>query len=555
MAAVVLRDYQDAAIADVRVAFRDHQNVILVLSTGAGKTVIFAEITRLAKEKGKRVLILAHRDQLIKQCSRKLNDIGTHHGIIMAKVPPAPHERVQLGSIQTVIRRLHKIDWSPDIIIIDECHLSAANTYVTIRNHFPQAKLLGVTGSPCRLDNKPLGREFGGLYDVMVKGISISQLIERGFLVPPRVFAPKEQIDLSDIEMRGNDYNPAQLEAKLNKPGLIGNAVDHYQRICPDKPAVAWCVSVPHAQNVADAFNAAGIPARMLCGEHEGDYRDETLAMLASGELRVVTFVGLLVEGVDVPEIACVIMLRPTMSLSSYLQTIGRGLRPLPGKDCCFVLDHAGLTFRHGFADEERDWSLDWSERQKKKKTDNEPTIALEQCPECGAVFSPQAAELAGQRKKAELPEWPGDWCCPNCQADIERKVRVLDNQDGELGEITKEMAQRLKFARRNEVHKAQTIEQLLQIAAMRGYASSWAYHIYGSRQKKEKERASNMMASRVERMLATFEALGISQVVIEEYLQHPAVFTTADELDDLTQIWRALKAGAPVENYFSLRS
>ncbi|EBL7042103.1 DEAD/DEAH box helicase [Salmonella enterica subsp. enterica] len=550
--AVALRDYQDDAVCNVRFAFREVENVILVLATGAGKTVIFSEITRLAKEKGSRVLILAHRDTLIKQCSRKLTDIGTSHGIIMAGFTPAPHESVQVGSVQTVVRRLEKIRWKPDIIIIDECHLSAANTYVTIRNHFPSAKLLGVTGSPCRLDNKPLGSAHGGLYDRMVVGISIGQLIERGYLVPPRVFAPSEAIDLSGLRPKsGSDFNVDLLAEKMNKPKLTGNAVRQYREVCYGKPAVAWCVNIAHATAVADAFNAEGIPAAMLCGDHDTPYRDEVLGKLARGEIMVVTFVGLLVEGVDVPEIACVILLRPTMSLSSYLQTIGRGLRPLPGKDCCYVLDHAGLTFRHGFADEERDWSLDWGERQKRKKAASTPAITLEQCPGCGAVFSPASGLEAAERKRAEQPDWGGEMCCPNCWHDVARKSRDVNMDEGQMEEITPEMAKRMKAAKRREVGEADTLEKLLQVAAMRGYNSAWAYRIFAGREEKQRRIQNNQMTSRIERMIETMGGWGISRDMLEEYLGHALEFTVPDELDQLTQVWRSLKQGVPVSEFF----
>lgn len=550
--ALALRDYQDDAVCNVRYAFREVENVILVLATGAGKTVIFSEITRLAKEKGSRVLILAHRDQLIKQCSRKLTDIGTTHGIIMAGFTPAAHESVQVGSVQTVVRRLEKMRWKPDIIIIDECHLSAANTYVTIRNHFPSAKLLGVTGSPCRLDNKPLGSQHGGLYDRMVVGISIGQLIERGYLVPPRVFAPSEQIDLSGLRPNsGGDYNTEQLAGVMNKPKLTGDAVNQYREVCYGKPAVAWCVNVAHAQAVADAFNASGIPAAMLCGEHDTPYRDEVLRKLATGEIMVVTFVGLLVEGVDVPEIACVILLRPTMSLSSYLQTIGRGLRPMLGKDCCYVLDHAGLTFRHGFADEERDWSLDWGERQKRKKGAAVASIKLEQCPGCGAVFSPASGMESAELKRQTHPEWAGEMCCPNCWGDIVMKSRAVDMNDGRMEEITPEMAKRMKAAKRSEVGMADTIEKLLQIAAMRGYNSQWAYRIYAARKGKEQRKDNEMMNQRICRMADTMSEWGVNRTMLEDFLGHPLEMTIPDELDRLTQVWRSLKQGVPVTEFF----
>ncbi len=388
--AVTLRDYQDDAVAAVRLAIRNaFKAIILVLSTGAGKTVIFSYIAKNAAERGKKILIIAHRDQLIKQASRKLHDYDVPHGIIMAGYTPNRQAKVQVASVQTLVRRLDKTKawFEPDIIVIDEAHLSAAASYIKVLAAFPNAVLLGVTGSPCRLDNKPLGKEFGGIYDHMVKGVPIGELMSRGFLVRTKVFAPAEQIDLSGIKKTMGDYDTTQLAAVIDKPKITGNAVAHYQRICPGEPAIAWCVTIEHAQHVADEFNRNGIPAIMLCGDHEGDERDRALKALETGDLKLICFVGILIEGVDCAAISCVISLRPTMSLASYLQVGGRELRTIyaPGmpistdeerlaaiaasvKPCAYFLDHSGLVFRHGLLDEERDWSLDWGEKKKSGK-------------------------------------------------------------------------------------------------------------------------------------------------------------------------------------------
>ncbi len=551
---VVLRDYQQNAVQDIRLAFREkHQRVILVLATGAGKTVVFSHIALNAAMKGNRVLILAHRDQLIKQASRKLTDNSLRHGIIMAGYTPDYAAKVQLASVQTLVRRLAKVRFEPDLIVIDECHLSAAASYIKILEHYPNSLVLGVTGSPCRLDNKPLGREHGGVYDHMVTGISIRQLIDRGFLVRPVVYAPAEQIDLSGIRKSMGDYNTEELAAVVDKPKLIGDAVDQYQKICPGKPAVAWCVTVQHAQHVADEFNARGITAVMLCGEHDGPYRDETLRKLATGEVQVVTFVGILVEGVDVPEIAAVLLLRPTMSLASYLQVIGRGLRPADGKDCCFVLDHAGLSFKHGLADEEREWSLDWGEKKKKgKKKAAEEKVDVIQCEKCYAVFSPDAGKLAATKRTMEDPAFKGECCCPNCGAEVKRKGRKLEQQEGELQEITPEMAERMRKSKRNEVNSARTLEELLRIAAQRGYSSGWAQQVYASRRRKlEKEQAA-ILRDRIERMISAFAEYGVTEDMLSKYSNHDVKLADETELAAFTQIFRKIKAGAPVSEFFA---
>lgn len=469
---IILRDYQETAVGDVRIAFRDHKAVLLVLSTGAGKTIVFSKIAKSAAERNRNVLILAHRDQLIKQASNKLRDNEVEHGIIMAGYTPKPFCRVQVASVQTLVRRLESTKFVPDLIIIDEAHLSAAASYVKIVSRWPNAKILGVTGSPIRLDNKPLGTAYGGLYDYMVKGISIGKLIERGFLVKPKVFGAQKLLDLSGVKTSMGDYQTDALADIVDRPHIIGAAVQQYVETCPNMPAVAWCVTIQHAANVAAEFNAAGIPAVMLCGEDDSARRDLVLNQLSNGEIKVVTFVGILVEGVDCPAISAIILLRPTKSLASYLQVIGRGLRPhtfASGvvKDVCYVLDHASMWREHGFADEERDWSLDVVEKKRtKKKKDDEEAVSVKQCPKCFLCHVPAPI-------------------CPDCGHVYEVKGRKLEHVDGKLVEITDDLkAQQSKQAKR-EVGKAQTLEELERIAAERGYKKSWAKHVFESRNRR----------------------------------------------------------------------
>lgn len=470
---VTLRDYQEELVHKVRLSLRSgKRRPLVVAATGAGKTVVFSAIAQGAAEKGRNVLILAHRDALIKQASRKLRDTGLDHGIIMASYTPKPFARVQVGSVQTLVRRLKTMRWRPDIIIVDEAHLSAAKSYLAIINQFSNALVIGFTGSPCRLDNKPLGASAGGLYDDLVMAITIKQLIARGFLVRPSVFAPRTQLDLSGIKTSMGDYDQKALAESMDKPTLTGDAVDHYKRICGGLPAVAWCVSVAHAEHVAAAFRAEGITAEMLCGEHEPSERDAAMKRLETGETKVITFVGILIEGVDCPAISAIILLRPTLSLASYLQVIGRGLRPhtFPNgvvKDRCYVLDHAGLTRKHGFADDEREWSLDEVPGVKKKgKKKEEETVALKSCKKCFAVFAPAPV-------------------CPHCGEQVEVQSRQVEHVEGELIEVTPEMADQLRRDRRSEEAGAKTLEDLQKLAAQRGYSPGWAKHRFEARQKK----------------------------------------------------------------------
>lgn len=485
-----LRYYQEDAVSGVRDALRRVAAVLLALATGAGKTVVFSYIARAAAGKQKSILILAHRDKLIKQASAKLDDYGVEHGIIMAGKKPKPTALVQVASVQTMIRRIQKYRYHFDLIIIDEAHLSAAASYMAIAEEFPRAKIIGVTGSPCRLDNKGLGRHAGGLFDELIQGISIGDLIDEGFLVRPAVFGSPQHIDLSGVRKTGGDYNQADLEVATDKPGLIGDAVSHYQRICPGVPAVAWCVSIKHAEHVSAQFNAAGIKAIVLSGKSSEEERDQGMADLESGAVQVIAFCQLMVEGVDCPAIGCVIMLRPTMSLASFLQVIGRGLRPIYAKGMpldtkkqrhaailagpkgpkCYVLDHAGLTARHGFADDLREWSLDGMRKKKGKKAEEQEERVI-QCPACYYNHPPGPCVTCQSSESGRVDGHPSKPHCPACGHEYEIKQSSPEVMEGTLQEITPEMREAMRQEQRREQGSARTVEALVQSGMSRGRA------------------------------------------------------------------------------------
>lgn len=482
-----LRPHQVSGRDETRLQLRTNQAVLLVACTGYGKTIVAADIVKTADEKGRQVLFLAHRDTLIKQTWRKLQECGVDPGIIMAAFTPSPRKRVQLASVQTLVRRLERVKHEFDLIIIDEAHLSAAKSYKAILARWPKAKVIGLTGSPCRLDGKGLGRHAGGSFDVMVESANTGDLVREAYLVEPVVFAPADRIDLSGVKKVGGDYDSEQLAAVMDKPKITGSAIEAWQKHCPGMPAVAWCANVSHAKHVAEEFNAAGISAVALSGEDDAAEREKALAALASGQVKVITFAMLLVEGVDCPAIGAVIMLRPTMSLSSYLQVIGRGLRAvyadgmpldtveqrLAAMDAgskgrrCYVLDHAGLTFKHGFADEPREWSLEGLVKKKGAKKKAEETIDLKQCPKCYRVHA------------------PADDICPHCGHVYEVKERKIEHEDGELKQITPEMRKAMQRDRTIEVAKAKTMDELEAIGRARGYSEGWARNIFDARKKK----------------------------------------------------------------------
>lgn len=483
-----LRPYQADAENEARQRFRTVSSLLLVSATGSGKTVTFSSIVLSAMQRGKRVLILAHRDMLLKQASAKLRAYGVDHGFIMAMYTPSLYKAVQVASVQTLVRRLDKIKQAFDLVIIDEAHLSAAPSYIKVVEHLlglnPKTKILGVTATPSRLDGKGLGKASGGLYEDLIIAISTRELIAEKFLVRPVVYAPKTQIDVSHIKKKGDDFDSEALADVMDKPVITGSAIEQWKRHCPGVPAVAWCANVAHARHVAEEFNAAGIPARALSGEDDSAERDRALRDLEAGKIKVITFAMLLVEGVDCPAIGAVILLRPSLSLVSYLQVIGRGLRPvyadgfdletIEGRtaamlasakgDKCFVLDHAGMTFRHGFADDEREWSLDGAQKKKGKRKNDEPALPVKQCPKCFLVHEPAPA-------------------CPGCGYEYPaNERRAPEHVDGELHEITPEMRESMQMQKRRAQGNAQSVEQMVE---QLGYSRGRAEKIVKAREEK----------------------------------------------------------------------
>lgn len=515
-----LRFYQDDSAIAVREKFRVFMAVLLVLATGAGKTVIFSYIALKAALLGRRVLILAHRDMLLKQASAKLRAYGVDHGLIMSAYTPSLFKAVQVASVQTLVRRLHKITKGFDLLIIDEAHLSAAPSYLKVVEHLislnPKMKILGVTATARRLDGKGLGRHAGGIFDDMVVGISFKELITHRFLLRPVVYAPSNQIDLSGVHKKGHDYDSEELASVMDKPVITGSAIEHWKRICPDVPAVAWCANVAHAQHVAAEFNAAGIPARPLCSEDDSAERDRALRDLELGVIKVITFAMLLIEGVDCPAIGCVILLRPTLSLVSYLQAIGRGSRPIfadgydletiesryaamlagPKGDKFYVLDHAGLTFKHGFADDEREWSLDGAVKKKKRKGEDEPAIELRQCPKCFLVSAPAPV-------------------CPGCGHVFPPAGRKPTEQvDGELQEITPEMREQMALQQRRDQGNARTVEEMVEKL---GYSLERAKKIAAARMEKDELRNSLILDMQDWRKVTGQTPLSLFDVAISD--------------------------------------
>ena len=453
---LTLRDYQSRAIQDLRTAYRSGARApLLCLPTGGGKTIVFSAITAGATERGRRVLILVHRRELIRQASAKLTHAGVPHGIIAAGFP-ASDQPVQVASVQTLVRRLDSITWAPDLIVIDEAHHAVAGSWSQVLSHWPQAFRLGVTATPVRRD----GRGLGAMFDRLVLGPSVQQLTAEGYLTGTQIYAPRIRFQEANIRVRSGDYALEQAAELLDKPTVTGDAIEHFQRLGRGRSAIAFCCTQQHAEHVAAQFRACGLTSQVLLGSTPVDEREQLLTDLGTGALRVLVSVDVISEGTDVPSVGAAILLRPTQSEGLYLQQVGRVLRPAPGKEHALILDHVGNVHRHGFPDDLREWTLD--DTRKRGRGGGQQAPSVRTCPSCFAAFRPQLL-------------------CPVCGTYCAPPARELRQVGGELQELKRE-AVRL---RRLERVKAQSLQQLIALGQARGMKNpvGWAKHVYFARQ------------------------------------------------------------------------
>ena len=440
-----LRDYQQTLFNEIHGAFkRKVRNPLVVSPTGSGKTVLFCYIANRIQQAGTRAIILVHRKELVTQTSRTLRDFNIPHGIIQSGITPDPSKLIQVAMVQTVSRRIGTIA-KPDLIICDEAHHMAAGDYRKIVAAYPSAHVLGVTATPQRLDGKGLSDFFSEI----IMGPSVEWLMNEGHLSRPKYFAPPMIADMRGVKKRMGDFSQSDSAAVMDKATITGDAVKHYQLLCPLAPAIAFCVTVAHAQHVAEQFNASGIKSGCIYSGMHQDSRKSIVRDLANGTINVMTSCDIVSEGFDVPVVGAAILLRPTTSLGLHLQQIGRVLRPYPGKTHSTILDHVGNLSRHGLAEDEREWSLEGRDKKAKK---SEP-IGLKQCRRCFAMFRPALV-------------------CPECGTPVPQpKARKLSVIEGNLEEFTRMPIQLALQA-------CKTRDDLKALAKVKNYKPGWVWHV-----------------------------------------------------------------------------
>lgn len=358
-----LRTYQQIAKDAIFSTWRSEKSVMLQMPTGAGKTMLFSSVIKdIVKVPRSKILIIAHRSELIDQIDEHLNKYGVEHGIIASSRTRNLERKVQIASIQTLTHKNNeKItkEFTPDFIIIDEAHHSLANTYNRLWILYPRAWKLGVTATPCRLNCAPFTANFSKL----IESLSILKMIEQGYLSDYVYYTENPDSSLSkaieSIKEKSStgDYRIADLLRNLNVEEHIRKLILSYNQYAKGLKGIVYAISIEHATNICAAYKEIGVLAEFIDSKTPKNERERIVQSFKSGAIQVMVNVDIFSEGFDCPDVEFIQMARPTWSLSKFMQQVGRGLRKSPGKERTIILDNAGMFARFGLPSDNRIWS------------------------------------------------------------------------------------------------------------------------------------------------------------------------------------------------------
>ena len=446
MIEIKLRDYQEKVYNDIKRAFiNGSKGVCAVLPCRSGKSYVFAKISQDACKKGSHVLILAHRNSLLNQHKELFEDLELNN------------DNIRIESVFTEINHLGE-NGPVDLIIIDEAHLSGASSYQKVCQYYDCLRIL-FTATPARLDGKPLN-----LADAMVTGITAKELIKRGNISDYSYYAPDLNIDFSKIKKTAGDYNNQQLGQTMGTKKIYGDVLKYYNMLAKGKQAVAYCVNVQHSQEVCEMFNKEGISARHMDSHTPEKERESILSDFKEGRFKILCNCNLISEGITLPSAEAGLLLRPTLSLTLYIQQAMRCLTP-NGDKKAVIIDYVNNVQRHGMPTQERDWSLD--NKVKEYCNENEDgTLKIRICPECFSTF--ETAPV-----------------CPFCGAEYEITPIEIQNikevQLKKVEEAREEKRLKAMSARAEKVkgytkpEQCQNFYELVEYGKMCGYKPGWA--------------------------------------------------------------------------------
>lgn len=362
---IELREYQQTFTNALRMAFtRKNRAVLGVLSCGGGKSVIAAMIAKSATDKNKRVLFLVHRKELCEQITQTFEACKVN--MILCTV----------GMVQTITKRTSKMP-PPDLIIVDEAHHSTSKTYRNIFDYFNQALIIGFTATPIRLNKGGLG----DVFQEIITSVSTKWLVDNNCLSPFKYFSVPIA-DTSNVKTSRGEYDAKELSEIMENKCIYGETVKNYKLIANNKKTIVYCTSVESAKQTAEEFRQNGYIAESLDGATDKGERAEVMRRFKNNEIEILTNCELFGEGLDVPDVECVILLRKTKSLTLYIQQSMRSMRYKPNK-IAYIIDHVGNVYEHDFPDADREWTLKVSSKRKKKENE----VQIKTCPECFACL------------------------------------------------------------------------------------------------------------------------------------------------------------------------
>ncbi len=352
----MLRDYQQEMLQRLRGAWERCRSVMVQMPTGTGKTHVMAAAIR--GYAGQEVLVVAHRIELIEQISQTLDAFGIGHGCIVGGTVTDERQEVQVASIQTLTKRLEKMPICPALIVIDEAHHALAKTYRALCERWPQARVLGLTATPCRLNGAP----FTDLFQQLLQSATIQAFIDRGWLSDFEYVSASPDSEamrmIASLQKRGadGDYQTKEMATEMDVPESIEHLYDSYRQFANGKKGIVYAIDRQHAQHIADYYQEHGVSCCAIDCKTPADERKRLTADYMEGRLQVIVNVDLYSEGYDMPDMEFIQLARPTLSLSKYLQQVGRGMRISEGKDHVLILDMVGLYQTFGLPTDERDW-------------------------------------------------------------------------------------------------------------------------------------------------------------------------------------------------------
>ena len=502
MTQITLRDYQDDAVDLVDKSFVSSDRSVLVLPTGAGKTVVFCYYADRENNQGKAVGIVAHRAELLTQASLSFARMGVYHQMIgppaltkkckalhirdLGRVFIDPFSSVYIGSAQTMVRRLDKLP-KLDLLVIDEAAHATAGQWLKIIEHY-NVRTLGVTATPCRSDGAGLGRVF----DDMVVGIDQKTLIANGSLSDYVVYSPPNTFDASEVRKVGSgerkgEYNQNDVAEQLDKPQIVGEAVEHYKKYADGKRCLVFAVSVAGAEHVAQKFREAGYNFVAVSGATDDMERYQAVEDLKTHKIDGIVNCSIFTEGTSIDSVECLIMMSPISdaAFGLFSQEVGRVLRTFEGKDKGIIIDMVGNFHRHGFPEDKTDWTLDDRKKGKKSKEEDEDTEKVRTCPEPLCLQTHRNEKICGscrtnhQNDNGCKSQEQKVVMCPSCGYVYPVAAgREYEHVDGELVELERQQLVIQNKADQNEgIRNAKTKQDLLAVDKKLGHKAGAAEH------------------------------------------------------------------------------